>query len=136
VRHPARDPGALRLRGDSRKFAIDPERSDMLVLGEVRIETARPSYERALREERPTAVVGDVFSLDLALPLVLRRREPGWRDVRLFWLLQPYTPTWLRELVERHADGEVEPIEGGLAAVAAALGADLRAAGGGEAPPA
>jgi hypothetical protein len=121
--HPERAPGTLRLRGHSRKFALDPERREPLALGDVHIETARPLYEQVLREERPAAIVGDVLSLDLALPLALKRREPGWREVRLFWLIQPYTPAWLRALVAKHAGGEVEPVEGGVAEVAAVLGA-------------
>ena len=117
----------IRLRGASRKFELDPDRSERLALGEVRIETARPAYERILREERPDAVVGDVFSLDLALPLALRRRDPAWSRVRLFWLLQPYTPAWLRALVERHAGAEVELVKGGFAGLAELLGASVPA---------
>lgn len=123
--HPDRAAGALRLRGDSRKFALDPARREPLVLDGISIETARPRYAQVLREERPTAIVGDVFSLDLALPLALKRGDSEWRGVRLFWLLQPYTPAWLRAKVEALAAGEVEPIEGGLPAVATALGATL-----------
>ena len=126
VGHPERRAGAFRLRGGSRKFEIDADRHAPLHLGDLAIETARPAYERVLREERPDAVIGDVFSLDLALPLRLRRTEPEWRDLRILWLLQPYTPRWLRARVEAHAGGEVECVEGGLAGVPAAL---QRAAG-------
>jgi hypothetical protein len=63
-------------------------------------------------------VVGDVFSLDLALPLWLKRTQPSWRHVRLFWLVHPYTPTRLRAAISEYAAGEVEPVEGGLTGVA------------------
>jgi hypothetical protein len=110
-------PGALALRGGARKFVLDPARSDRLELDGVTIEVARPSYESALREERPDAVVGDVFSLDLALPLALRRREPAFAGLRLFWLVHPYTPAWLRARIESAAP-EVECVTGGLPALA------------------
>lgn len=119
--HPERADRAFRLRGRSRKFEIDPARSELLQLGDLAIETARPVYERVLREERPDAVVGDVFSLDVALPLRLKRTESEWRGLRVLWLMQPYTPRWLRAAVEWHAGGEVECIEGGLPGLAAAL---------------
>lgn len=124
VSHPERADRTTRFRGGSRKFEMDADRTHPLEIGELSIETARPVYERILREERPDAVVGDVFSLDLALPLRLRREEPGWRELRVVWLLQPYTPRWLRAAVERHAGGEVECVEGGIAAVVAALLSD------------
>ena len=121
VVHPERAPGALRLRGAARKFVLDPARSDVREFGGLAVETARPHYEEILREEMPDAVVGDVFSLDLALPLRLKRDDLAWRDVRLFWLVHDYTPSRIRREVERAAGGEVEILEGGLAQVAERL---------------
>ena len=118
--HPERAPGALRLRGGARKFVLDPEHAARLDLGDVSIEVARPNYEAALRDERPDAVVGDVFSLDLALPLVMRRHESAFAALRLFWLIRDYTPVWLEQAVARRAP-DVERVEGGLGAVAARL---------------
>jgi hypothetical protein len=82
---------------------------------------ARPFYAQVLEEEAPDAVVGDVFSLDLALPLALKRTRPGWRHVRLFWLVHPYTTERMRREIAQLAPGEVEAVEGGLAAVAERL---------------
>ena len=120
--HPEAAPGALRLRGGARKFVLDPGASEMLEVGEVRAEIRRPYYEAILREEAPDAVVGDVFSLDLALPLALRRREAAWKNVRLFWLAREYAPARVRRELEREAP-EIEILGDGLAGVAAALGA-------------
>jgi hypothetical protein len=120
--HPESAPGALRLRGGARKFVLDPDASERIEVGEARIEIRRPHYEAILREEAPDAVVGDVFSLDLALPLALRRREPSWRHVRLFWLAREYAPASLRRDIEGAAP-EVEIVGNGLAGVATALGA-------------
>ncbi|NOT35383.1 MAG: hypothetical protein HOP12_14660, partial [Candidatus Eisenbacteria bacterium] len=119
--HPDRAAGALALRGGARKFVLANRAPEWLELGAARIDVARPHYREVLQEIRPGAVVGDVFSLDLALPLALKRSEPGWQDVRLFWLIRDYSPAWLRAEVERHAGAEVEILEDGLAGVAARL---------------
>lgn len=119
--HPERAAAVLRLRGAARKFQLDGAPRP-LAIGVVAVDTSRPVYEAALREEAPDAVVGDVFSLDLALPLHLRRTDPAFRGVRLFWLIHPYTPAWLRAAVAADAP-EVEAVEDGLAGVATRLGA-------------
>jgi hypothetical protein len=74
-----------------------------------------------LDEEAPDAVVGDVLSLDLSLPLHLKRTQVAWKHVRLFWLMHPYTPERMKREVARLAPGEVEMVEGGLAGVAERL---------------
>lgn len=119
--HPEHAPRELRLRGSARKFVLAPGAGEGLAVGSMRVDVARPDYERVLREERPDAVVGDVFSLDLALPLALKRREDAWRHVRLFWLLHPYTPERMKHELASLPAGEVEPVEGGLAGVATKL---------------
>ncbi len=120
--HPAAAPGALRLRGSARKFELSPAESEFLELGALRIDVARPMYLDALREEMPDAVVGDVFSIDLALPLVLRRNDPAWKHVRLFWIARDYAPEWLARILGEFAP-EVEIVRDGLPGVARALGA-------------
>jgi hypothetical protein len=125
--HPERAARALRLRGSARKFALAPGAGETLEIAGLSIDVARPEYARVLGEEAPDAVVGDVFSIDLALPLVMKRRDPAWRHVRLFWLLQPYTPERMRRALAPLAMGEGglppegEPGEGGLATVAERL---------------
>jgi hypothetical protein len=125
--HPESVPGALRLRGGAGKFVLD-ERTTPLTLGDCVVETARPGYERILREERPDAVVGDVFSLDLALPLALKRAEPAFAGMRLFWLDVPESASALmRATLERHAAGEVEIVAGGLGSVVERLAGERAA---------
>ena len=119
--HPEQAPHALRLRGSAKKFVLAPEAGERLAVGEVSVDVARPDYERILREEKPDAVVGDVFSLDLALPLSLKRRDPAWRHVRLFWLVHPYTSERMRRTIGALPDGEVEQVTDGLAGVAGRL---------------
>jgi hypothetical protein len=118
--HPERASGALRLRGEAGKHVLDVNRSEPLALDGARIEIARPRYEAILREEAPDAIVGDVFSLDLALPLSLRRRESPFATLRLFWLVHDYTPARMRDAVAKSAP-EVEPITTGLPGVVEAL---------------
>ena len=119
--HPEKVAGALRLRGSARKFGLAPGAGQPLAVGDLVVDVARPDYEKVLREERPDAIVGDVFSLDLALPLALKRRDPAWRDVRLFWLLHPYTPDRMKRQVASLPNGEVEAVEGGLPTVSERL---------------
>ena len=118
--HPEYRDGALCVRGSARKFVLGGGARGTLDLGGTAFEIDRPSYEAILLDERPDAVVGDAFSLDLALPLALRRGKEEWKHVRLFWLIHPYTPGWLKDIVCQHAP-EVEPVEGGFAALAALL---------------
>jgi len=133
--HPQRAARALRLRGSAKKFVLAPPGDapaasggapsppdDVLALGSLEIVVARPHYEALLREEQPDAVVGDAFSLDLALPLALKRREPAWRHVRLFWLVHPYTSERMSRAIARLPAGEVERVEGGLFEVSQRLG--------------
>jgi len=119
--HPERAPGALRLRGSARKFVLAAGAGETIEAGGLRIDVARPHYEEVLREERPDAVVGDVFSIDLALPLALKRREPSWRHVRLFWLAHPYSSQPMRRALAGLPAGDVEIVEGGLPGVAERL---------------
>jgi hypothetical protein len=126
--HPERAERELRLRGSARKFILAPGAGETLEVGGLSVDVARPDYARVLAEETPDAIVGDVFSIDLALPVALKRRDPAWRQVRLFWLVHPYTPERMRRalapLAAERADGlppELEPVEGGLAAVARLL---------------
>jgi hypothetical protein len=114
--HPEQRAGAIRLRGDAKKFVLDPGSAAPLMLERTEFAVGRPAYEALLRAEAPAAVVGDVFSLDLAMPLALRRRERAFRELRLFWLMRDYAPAWLRELISRAAP-EIERVEGGLATV-------------------
>ena len=119
--HPEGGPGELRLRGAARKFVLADAGRHALHVGALDIDVARPHYESVLLEEAPDAVVGDVFSIDLALPLHLKRTRPEWRHVRLFWLVHPYTTERMKRQIATLAPGEVESVEGGLVGVAERL---------------
>ena len=102
----------------ARRIATRP-----LVVGGAAIETARPHYENVLREERPDAVVGDVFSLDLALPLALKREDPASARCACSGWSSPTRRRWLRgRRRSARRGGQVECDRGGrCAAVAAAI---------------
>ena len=90
------DPSApLRIRGGAQKFTLSDSPAGYDV-GPYRIHTDRPTYLKILREEKPAAVIGDVFSLDLGLPAALARESADFRDLRLFLRVRPYTPAWSR----------------------------------------
>ncbi len=95
------NPGArLRVRGDARKFELGSE-TRVRPVGPYPVDVSRPVYERILREEVPSAVIGDVFSLDLALPLELARTESArFGGLRAYLRVRPYTPSWSREYVQ------------------------------------
>jgi FMN phosphatase YigB (HAD superfamily) len=87
--------GPLRVRGHAEKFRLG-EGPRTFPVGEYVVDTDRPAYRTILTEERPDLVIGDVFSLDLALPLQLAR-EGELRGIRLVLRHRPYTPNWSRD---------------------------------------
>jgi hypothetical protein len=69
-----------------------------LDVGGRRVLVDRPRYRALIEEEQPDLVIGDVFSLDLALPLHLARTEPAtFGGIRLYLRTRDYTPDWSRQ---------------------------------------
>lgn len=68
-------------------------------VGGRQIAVDRPQYREILESERPDAVVGDVFSLDLALPAYLRAEglPGGPRGIGLMHMR--HTPDWVQGAV-------------------------------------
>ena len=95
-------PCALRVRGGAGKQHLGPTQRAITVGGR-RILVDRPRYAAVLDEERPDLVIGDVFSLDLALPHVLRGE--GRLDARLALRVHPHTPRWI---LDTRADGAID----------------------------
>lgn len=118
VDDPARNlpTATARLRGNALKFVLDEHERSPLNVGSIVVETARPHYEQVLRAELERykgvrAVVGDLFSIDLSLPLRLRRTDPAFAGLRLFWIVRDYTPARIQRELAAHAP-EVEPVSG------------------------
>jgi len=105
----------VRVRGNAQKFMLG-DRAKSFSVGEYIVDTDRPNYEKILREERPDVVVGDVFSLDLALPTQLAR-EKEFSRLRAILRKRPYTPDWsLRHLTQNqrgeNRNGIVDSLDG------------------------
>lgn len=101
---PQATPG-LHLRGAARKQVLtaDPPRQETFGARPVAVD--RGHYREALAVERPDVVVGDVFSLDLALPLVMGREEPASCRPLCLLARTRFTPAWSLELAR---DGGLE----------------------------
>jgi hypothetical protein len=84
----------VRLRGSAGKqFLGDTDASIRVADRDVRID--RPRYRAAIVEEAPNLVIGDVFSLDLALPHVMRGEGHPSAPARIVLRRHPHTPAWV-----------------------------------------
>ena len=84
---------SLTLRGLAQKHYLSgPEK--LLAFGGRQVAIDRGHYLSALLEEQPDVVVGDVFSLDLALPLSLRAKGDEFKELQCVLFLTPFTPEW------------------------------------------
>lgn len=86
----------LSLRGLARKQVLTGDPACTRDFGGRPVAVDRSHYRMAIEAERPDVVVGDVFSLDLALPLAMA--ADGHPDCRPACLLAPtrFTPAWSR----------------------------------------
>jgi hypothetical protein len=91
------------VRGGARKFGLGsrPQTIEVGAFGDqtVQVDTDRPHYESALLELNPDAVIGDVFCLDLSLPIRLKRQKKLDFKWGIFYRHRDYTPTSMVELV-------------------------------------
>ncbi len=87
-------PDRLRVRGHSKKFELG-EKKEGFEFGNYFLESSRPIYRQILEEEKPDFLIGDVLSLDLALPLALVRE--GRLSTTLILRRRDYTPEWSQE---------------------------------------
>lgn len=91
------------IRGGARKFGLGKKPLPLLVghwSGQpVMVDTDRPLYEQALLDLRPDAVIGDVFCLDLSLPVRLKREKVLSFSGGIYYRHRDYTPSPMLELV-------------------------------------
>ncbi|MBI1860290.1 MAG: hypothetical protein HYR96_05160 [Deltaproteobacteria bacterium] len=90
--------GSIRIRGDARKFELG-EAAETLLVENYTIPVDRPVYRNIILEERPDVVIGDVLSLDLALPIHLGGAT------RIFLRRRDYTPSWSLNFMEKRQKG-------------------------------
>lgn len=105
----------LRVRGAAGKQTLGPT-DEAIEVGGRRIFVDRPRYRLAIEEERPDLIIGDVFSLDLALPHVLRAAGDPSAPRTLCLRRHDHTPDWI--LGDR-AGGAIDVVVEGVAELAA-----------------
>jgi len=92
-------------RGDAQKYVMDKlytELPEFIEVSEkISIPLRRSRYHKILMEEKPDFVIGDVFSLDIALPLYLRMNDESFRNLKVIQRVQPYTPDWVTDFLKR-----------------------------------
>ncbi len=108
---------ALRLRGSAGKQTLGETDESIEVSGR-RIAVDRPRYRSAIEEENPDVIIGDVFSLDLALPHVMRSQGIAAAPSRLVLRAHPHTPAWIRDT---RADGAIDDLVDSFGALASLL---------------
>lgn len=92
--------GGLTLRGLARKQQLTSDPPREVVFGGRPVAVDRAFYRAVLETERPGVVVGDVFSLDLALPLAMATEGDGAWAPACVLMLAAHTPAWSRGLAE------------------------------------
>jgi len=85
----------LRVRGNAQKWHTASATCDVLAGRALYVD--RPKYRQVLEEERPDLVIGDVYSLDLALPARLRRERAAGAPRTLVLRRHPHTPDWITQ---------------------------------------
>lgn len=94
----------IRVRGHAGKFALGTTPRTVSI-GHYAVELDRPGYRAILDDELPDVVVGDVFSLDLALPMAWAA-ETG-RTFTAVLRERSYTPAWSAAHLRAHTTGPV-----------------------------
>lgn len=90
------DTEAFDVIGGARKFhlGVVEELPQYLMIDNAAISLHRPHYYKLLKELKPDCVIGDVISLDIALPFYLKTSEKDWQSFRAGLIKQSYTPSW------------------------------------------
>ena len=97
--------GKLHAIGDAKKFIIDNSFTAVPEFLEITSRfkpcLRRKNYYNILIEEKPDFVIGDVFSLDLALPLYLRMNDGNMKNLKVIQRIHPHTPGWVKEYLAK-----------------------------------
>lgn len=94
VDHEDNPSARFRVRGHANKFVLDDQPENIEINGRI-VDVARSSYRDIIEQERPQAIIGDVFSLDLALPQAMCVASPNlYEGMQLYLRTRTYTPQW------------------------------------------
>lgn len=94
VDHDDNPSARFRIRGNAGKFILG-NNPKPVPFGSRIVDIDHAAFAKIIAEERPQVMIGDVFSLDLALPMEMARLEPMiYEDMQLYLRVRPYTPQW------------------------------------------
>lgn len=102
----------LKVMGGARKFELGPDADTIAIgkRGEYQVDRNRPKYLEILEGVKPHFVIGDVFSLDLALPLKLEKA--GKIPLEYGILVQrDYTPDWVKQDVSKTFGAKLQQVK-------------------------
>lgn len=114
------DTATVRVRGSAAKWQLG-RTDDALAVAGRSIYVDRPRYREAIVAEDPDVIIGDVFSLDLALPHVMREAGDSAAPRRLALRRHDHTPRWV---LDDRAGGAIDHVVdrvGALAEIVRAL---------------
>ena len=100
----------IRVRGAAAKWQLGGSDAAIDVGGRT-IYVDRPRYREAIEAEQPDLIIGDVFSLDLAMPHVLRTHGLAGAPRSLVLRHRPHTPAWV---LDTAGGGAIDHIVAGL----------------------
>lgn len=92
--HEGDAPGELRVRGAAGKWFLG-ETDRAIEVGGRKVHVDRPRYRALVADEQPALIIGDVFSLDLALPHVMRTDGDPGAPRALVLRRHAHTPAWV-----------------------------------------
>jgi hypothetical protein len=97
--------GRLHAIGDAKKFVIDKSFTEipefMEIQGKFKAALRRKNYHKILLSEKPDYVIGDVFSLDLALPLYMRLHDTRVSNLKVIQKVHKHTPQWVKDFLSK-----------------------------------
>jgi hypothetical protein len=97
--------GRLHAIGDAKKFMINNKFTGlpqtMEITGRFKVNLRRENYLNVLVKEKPDYVIGDVFSLDLALPLYLRMNDERFFGLKVIQKVHTHTPAWVKDYLSK-----------------------------------
>lgn len=108
--HPADEPApcarAARLCGSAGKFILGATNAHLDIAGR-HVYIDRPHYRKVIEAESPDLVIGDVFSLDLALPAAMRAAGEAAAPSTLVLRRHFYSPSWS---ADERAEGRIDHV--------------------------
>lgn len=122
VDHEGDTTGELRVRGAAGKWFLG-EDDRAIAVGARRVHVDRPRYRAVIADERPALVIGDVFSLDLALPHVMRTDGDAAAPRVLALRRHAHTPRWV---LDDRAGGAIDAVVDAVGDLVEVIAADRR----------